>query len=356
MPLMNENELVNDQPEEKPIETEEVKEEVVQPESEVEETQENEESTEETGENEEETEGEPETFEVKFKDKTGKEIIKKLPLEELKKDYQLRQASYEKFQEASQLFNSATVALEEMKKDPISVHRQLCGDEATKTYLWDAFGGDPIETLSNVYGIDKIRPLVEKWHGALLQDEILRETNPQEWERQRQMRHQRQQLETEAQKVAREKREINEWRQKKDAEDADVKAQAQAKVLFTEIQAAAKSHRLDTNKNPKLIGIVAKYMEIYDSLEGRHISAEETVERMLEEFGTIGVAKLEALPDGEILDKAPGVASQVNKAQLKKVQTMRSTKPKKANAPKPTKKTKTAGTVYDAPWRQPIKD
>ena len=368
MPMMSEDSLVNQSEKQPEVE------EKTQPEEVIEEVVQNEVSEEkpvdstENKESEEEATEEGQTYEVKWKDASGKDVIKQVSVDELTRDYQLKQASYAKFQEAKKIEESTRHTLQLLKKDPIGAHAQQFGIEATREYLWNALTEDNqqniIDKLIEVYGPEKIQPIVVNWVNKVMEDEHLKMNNPQEYNRKQQQKHEEKQFLTERQKVEAEKRELEEWKRNREQVEASAKQEAQAKTLFTEIQSAATKAKLpgfitikDEQGQPKkqsIIGIVAKYMEIYENAEGREVSAEETVQRMREDFLGFGLAEANSLPEGELLSRQPELAKKISQGIKQKISGTRSTKPKHGeHKPLPSKNApKVIGNVQAAPWRK----
>jgi hypothetical protein len=322
-------------------------------------------------ENKDEQTEQPELHQVKWTNQEGKEVVKELPLDELKADYQLKQASYAKFQEAKKMKDEATNTVALVKQDPIGAHKQLCGPEATRDYLWNVLHDvqDPektfIDTLIDVYGSDEIQPEVVKFVNRVMEEEHLRINNPEEFKRRQSVKQEQKQFLTEKQKIAQEKQQLEEWKRAKEAEDATKAEQSLAKQLFTEIQQAISKAKLPTHLTSKdeagqpkkvpMLSVVAKYMEIYENAEGRSVSAEETVSRMKQDFVGLGLAELQALPEGELLNQQPDLAKKLQNGVREKISSTRSTRPKKEGKDErkqqSPRKQKPLSNVHQAPWR-----
>lgn len=295
---------------------------------------------------------EEKTYEVKYKNAKGEDVTKSVKVEELVKDYQLKQASYEKLQEAAEKHKEAIETIELVKLDPISAHRQLNGVEKTREYLYSALTNNGqsniIDTLIDVYGEGTVEPMVKQWVQRIMEDEWLKENKPDDWKRKQSQKAEEKKFLEEKMKHEADKRQVEEWKRAKEDEESGNKNKAEAKRVFTEIQSAIKKHNLpekikkSDGSESTMVSVVAKYMEIYESIENRHMDADEVVARMKDEL--IGLNT--PLPKGEVNAIAEKI-KQSTEGKLAK----RSTRAKGDRSAAKPKESQNVASVYDAPWR-----
>lgn len=195
------------------------------------------------------------------------------------------------------------------------------GDRKTKAaeQIYGAFatpperGGDPIGSLEQIHGVDRVRDMIEKRLVEHLEYDNLPESDRRALTAEQERDH---------------------WRQKATSQEEKERAtayQQQVEALERSIAeqttAALKSHNLpfEGDEGAKMARLVQKkQLEEYDDSTDTTISAAEAVEAVIEDLIEAQSVLLEALPEGELTEKFGGAVKKIRKADLKRLKSKRS--------------------------------